>query len=179
MVPCSSCRNSDNMVRKEAVMAQPTSPPGRQNAPGQQNAPSLPSAATANASPNAAGGPLTLPTISMVDVYSWEGDETVIQLKLDRASSQPVTVNYAVAFESPAPSTHTSASADDFESLGRLPLTGTVTFAPGALEHFVFLDIADDTTWEGNEAFKVVFSNPVGAQLDPNRNHASGFIAEN
>ncbi len=111
-------------------MAQPTSPPGRQNAP------SLPPAATANASPNAVGGPLPLPTISMVDIYSREGDEMVVQLKLDRASSQPVTVNYAVAFESPAPSTHTSASADDFENLNTRPLTGTVTFAPGAVEQF-------------------------------------------
>ncbi len=30
-----------------------------------------------------------------------------------------------------------------------------------------------------NEAFKVVFSNPVSAQLDSTRDYASGFIAEN
>ena len=61
----------------------------------------------------------------MVDIYSCESNEMVVQLKLDRASSQPVTVNYAVAFESAAPSTHTSASADDFENLNTRPLTGT------------------------------------------------------
>ena len=81
----------------------------------------------------------------------------VVQLKLDRASSRPVTVNYAVAFESPAPSTHTSASADDFENLNTRPLTGTVTFAPGAVEQFAFVDTADDTTWEGNKA--IIFLN--------------------
>ena len=93
----------------------------------------------------------------MVDIYSWESNEVVIQLKLDRASSRPVTVNYAVAFESPAPCTHTSASADDFENLNTRPLTGTVTFAPGAVEQFAFVDTADDTTWEGNEA--IIFLN--------------------
>ena len=93
----------------------------------------------------------------MVDIYSWESNEMVVQLKLDRASSRPVTVNYAVAFESPAPSTHPSASADDFENPNTRPLTGTVTFAPGAVEQFAFVDTADDTTWEGNEA--IIFLN--------------------
>ncbi len=41
----------------------------------------------------------------MVDIYSWKSNEMVVQLKLDRASSQSITVNYAVAFESPAPCT--------------------------------------------------------------------------
>ncbi len=62
-----------------------------------------------------------------------------------------------MAFKSPAPSTHTSASADDFEKLNTRPLTGTVTFAPGAMEQFVVVDTADDTTSEGNEA--IIFLN--------------------
>lgn len=92
-----------------------------------------------------------------------EGDAATVTLQvpvtLSRATNEPVTVDWATAFDSawgPAAATpgvdYTAAS-------------GSVTFAPGETAETVLVDVAGDLTVESDELLVIRFSDPTGATL--------------
>ena len=69
------------------------------------------------------------------------------------ASASTVTVDWGtVDGTATAGSDYTAAS-------------GSLTFAPGETSKTIDVTIASDAVWEANEAFRIVLSNAVGAQI--------------
>ena len=95
----------------------------------------------------------TLPALSIADAVAAEGETARFRVTLDRASQRTVTVDYR---------THqgTAAAASDFAGK-----SGTLKFAPGAMERFIEVQTLDDTDDEDSEKFTVELSNPAGATL--------------
>ena len=93
-------------------------------------------------------------------------------MRLDRAASQTVTVDYATtdgagrwAGTSPA------RSGADYTAT-----SGTLTFAPGETSKSVSVPILDDAIDEGTEYFLLRFSNPQGAKLESRYRERQGLI---
>ncbi|HYE50843.1 MAG TPA: Calx-beta domain-containing protein [Azospirillaceae bacterium] len=97
-----------------------------------------------------------LPTLAItpaVTVKEGEAGAAVLTVTLDKASTLPVTVDYA-------------ATAGDAEA-GKdfLAASGTVTFLPGETSRTVSVSLLDDKQIEPDEGFTVVLTNPAGATL--------------
>ena len=75
-------------------------------------------------------------------------------VKLDRVSTDPITVDYAT-------SDITAEAGDDYTET-----SGTLTFAPGEQTKHLSIPITDDAIYETTERFSVTLSNPTGATLD-------------
>jgi hypothetical protein len=83
-----------------------------------------------------------------------EGDgQVVITVLLSAASSQTVTVDYATA-------DGTATANEDY-----VPISGTLTFAPGETSKTIVITILENTCCEESETFTVDLLNPVGASL--------------
>jgi hypothetical protein len=96
------------------------------------------------------------PSISVTDVSISEGDTGAkiveITVQLTRASTAPVTVQYATA--------NGTATLGDNDYLAA---NGTVTFDAGETSQRLQFTINGDKGVEANETFVVNFSNPIGA----------------
>ena len=77
----------------------------------------------------------------------------MIPVVLSAATSETVTINYAVT-------TGGTASSADFV----LPV-GTLTFAPGETTKSISLQLIDDGVKESDESVKISLSSPNGATL--------------
>ena len=118
---------------------------------------------------------IALPTIATKRSTAREGvhDAVAFLVRLDRAASHAVTVDWATAdgagrwmgFAPPA-----TAGADYTAS------SGTLTFAAGQTFGTVRVPILDDAIDEGMEHFLVRFSNPQGAVLPERYREAVGLI---
>jgi chitinase len=101
--------------------------------------------------------PAVLPAISIADLSTREGNgehnHFMFSVTLDKASSEPVTVQYK---------TVDGSATDGSDYKGG---TGTVTFAPGITSQTIHVDIAGDTVVEGDETFTVMLSSPVGGTI--------------
>jgi hypothetical protein len=110
-------------------------------------------------------------SISALSAQALEGDtgSTPYQMTvtLDQASFDTQTVDWATEFVSG----QGRASAADF-ALGSA-LSGSVTFAAGETSKTITLNVAGDTTKEGNESFSVRLSNSMG---DATISAASGVL---
>jgi hypothetical protein len=97
------------------------------------------------------------PALSINDVTIVEGNagtrQAVFTVSLLNPSTQTVTVQYATM-------NVTAQAGQDYTAT-----SGTLTFAPGVTSRTIIVTILSDTLIEGNETFKVVLSNPVGAVL--------------
>ena len=82
-------------------------------------------------------------------------------MALSAASSQTVTVNYAVTGGT------ATGGGVDYTLLG----TGTLTFTPGDTSENVSLTIINDTLDEDDETVIVTLSSPVNATLGANTTH--------
>ena len=82
---------------------------------------------------------------------------------LSAPSGLPVTVGYATA-------DGTATAGSDY-----LPASGTLTFAPGVTSQTVPVTIVGDATYEADETFVVVLSQPAGAVLGTSQ--ATGTIS--
>ena len=102
-----------------------------------------------------AQGTSALPMIQVADAEATEGDDTwiVFRVTLDRAASGPVTVSYTTA-------DGTAQARTDY-----LEAYGTLTFAAGETEKTVRVAIINDAVEDSGETFRLVLSNPTGAQL--------------
>ena len=103
-----------------------------------------------------------------------EGTDAAVRfaVRLDRAASQTVTVDYATAdgagrWAGTAPAT---AGADYTAT------SGTLAFAPGQVWKFVEVPVLDDAIDEGTEYFLLRFSNPQGATLAARHRETQGLI---
>ncbi|MGE3659547.1 MAG: Calx-beta domain-containing protein, partial [Mycolicibacterium sp.] len=98
-----------------------------------------------------------LPSISIGDMSVVEGNGAhshfMFVATLSKASTTPVTVNYAT-------SNGTAVAGSDF-----VASAGTLTFAPGVTSQMVHVDIIGDSVVEGNETFTVTLSSPSGATI--------------
>ncbi|WP_197491106.1 Calx-beta domain-containing protein [Planctomyces sp. SH-PL62] len=74
-------------------------------------------------------------------------------VRLDAASSSPVTVEYATA-------SGTALADSDFTAA-----SSTLTFAPGVTTRTVFVRTVNDSQAEANETFTLNLSNPFGASI--------------
>ena len=104
------------------------------------------------------------PPIWVFDAVATEGSDTemLFRVRLQRVSSEPVTVNYATA-------DGTAKAGEDYTAT-----SGTLTFAPGEIEKTVAVSIIDDTVEDSGEKFTLVLSDPIGGALgDP---EATGTI---
>ncbi|MBN9119030.1 MAG: carboxypeptidase regulatory-like domain-containing protein [Planctomycetes bacterium] len=123
-------------------------------------------------------------TLKIADVGLSEGNSGTtafdFAVTLSQASSQTVTVGWATA-----DGTATTADGDYTAA------SGTLTFAPGETAKTVTVQVAGDTTSEGDETFAVNLSNPsnasvtdgqgTGTVLDDDRPEATvwgAFLAE-
>jgi Calx-beta domain len=100
------------------------------------------------------------PRLTIGDGSVVEGDTGTVALllavTLDVPSASPVTVQYAT-------SGITAVQGEDF-----LAASGVLSFAPGQTTRNVTVSVVGDQLFEGNETFRVLLSNPVGALLlDP------------
>ena len=102
-----------------------------------------------------AQGTSALPMIQVADAEANEGDDTwiVFRVTLDRAASGPVTVSYTTT-------DGTAQARTDY-----LEAYGTLTFAAGETEKTVRVAIINDAVEDSGETFRLVLSNPTGAQL--------------
>lgn len=109
------------------------------------------------------------PTIRAGDVQVTEGEggttDATFTVTLSAASSQPVTVDYATA-------DGTAVSGSDY-----LPVSGTLTFAPGVTTQTVAVPIVGDAIPEPTETFRLNLSNPTNATLGSD--HGTGTIVDN
>ena len=101
---------------------------------------------------------LEAPLAKGIEVADAEATETLdaqilFRVTLDRAPSEPVTVNYATA-------DGTAVAGEDYEAT-----SGTLTFAAGETEQTVAVTIIDDAVEDSGETFRLVLSGPAGAEL--------------
>jgi hypothetical protein len=100
----------------------------------------------------------TTPSISIGDTSIVEGNGPAstyarVAVSLAAPSDQPITVAYSTANGS-------AVAGRDF--IGQ---TGVLTFAPGVLQQFIFVEIIGDTVVESDETFQIVLSSPSGAPI--------------
>ncbi|MBI5383646.1 MAG: hypothetical protein HZA90_03065 [Verrucomicrobia bacterium] len=97
------------------------------------------------------------PYVTITDATGLEGDagtvNFVFDVSLSRASTLPVTVNFATANIS-------ASSASDYYATN-----GVLTFAPGVTYGQVVVRVRGDTLGENSETFRVVLSTPTQAAL--------------
>lgn len=96
-----------------------------------------------------------VPTLAIDDVSLAEGDagttDFVFTVTLSAQSATEVTVDYATADD-------TAEEPGDYTAI-----SGQLTFAPGEVTQTVTVEVAGDTTLEGDETFFVDLMNPSGA----------------
>ena len=102
-----------------------------------------------------AQGTTALPMIQVADAEANEGDDTwiVFRVTLDGPASGPVTVSYTTT-------DGTAQARTDY-----LETYGTLTFAAGETEKTVRVAVINDAVDDSGETFRLVLSNPTGAQL--------------
>ncbi|MFT7588202.1 MAG: beta-glucanase (GH16 family) [Limisphaerales bacterium] len=104
-------------------------------------------------------GPSVLPKMSISDVTFFEGDEGEgsfdFKVTLTAASEETVSASYTLQGDD-------AEAGSDFSSV----TIGTVSFAPSETSVTLSIEIIRDTLREGDETFKVLLSNPVGAVLE-------------
>jgi endoglucanase len=109
------------------------------------------------------------PTIAVGDVTVTEGNagtsSALFTVRLSAASTQPVTVAYTTA-------DGTALANSDY-----LPVSGTLTFAPGVTALTITVPILGDVLPEATEMFRVVLSQPTNATLAVGQ--ATGTILDN
>ena len=96
-----------------------------------------------------------LATLSVADARGDEGPGASVEftVRLGRAASRPVTVQYATSDGS-------ATAGDDY-----VAARGTLTFAPGVTAQPIAVSINDDAHDEGEETFTLTLSDASGARL--------------
>jgi Calx-beta domain-containing protein len=100
--------------------------------------------------------PLLPPSISITDVAVTDGNgstNAVFAVTLSQAASQTVSVKFASV-------SGTAASGVDFQ-----PVSGMLTFSPGATSQNISVPIVGDSLSEPNETFTIDLSEPVNATI--------------
>ena len=106
------------------------------------------------------------PALSVADARVREGPDAALAfaVRLDRAASGAVTVDYATA-------DGTATAGEDYTAT-----SGTLTFAAGEREKTVSVTVLDDAHDEGEETFDLTLSNASGAYIAANAATATGTI---
>ena len=93
--------------------------------------------------------------VSAVDASTKEERDAVLSfpVRLNASAGAPVTVRYATA-------DGTARAGEDY-----VKSSGTLTFAPGEVEHHVDVEVLDDLRNEGDEWLSLTLSDPNGASL--------------
>ena len=117
--------------------------------------------AEASATPNAR----TLPAVSVSDAAANEGDRLAFSVTLDRASDQPVVVDWTTR-------NGTAAAGTDYTAG-----SGKVVFAPNETERTVHIATLEDNADDDGETMTLALSNPNGAALGDAT--ATGTIRDN
>ncbi len=100
------------------------------------------------------GGPApTLPDLAVSDVLIEEGQTARFMVTLSKPATSTISVRYHTA-------SWTANTGMDFADA-----QGTLTFAAGETSKVISVTTVDDSLVEGDEAFKLVLSQPVGAVL--------------
>jgi Ca2+-binding RTX toxin-like protein len=98
--------------------------------------------------------------ITIGDVTQVEGaggtTNFVFTVLLEASTAEPITVDFTTIQD-------TARNGEDF-----LPISGTVTFAPGDLAQTITVAVNGDTTPESSEQFFVQLSNPINGLLVDN-----------
>ncbi len=101
--------------------------------------------------------PVLPPSLTIADLAGAEGDSGsghfMFTVSLDKASADPVTVQYATV-------DGTAVAGLDYTAAA-----GTLTFAPGVTTQLAHVDILADIAVEADETFTVALSNPIGATI--------------
>ena len=122
----------------------------------------------------AGGRPAPVPAIDTKRGIAREGadDAVVFTVRLDRAASGTVRVDYATADGAGSwASTAPARAGADYTAT-----SGTLTFAAGETSKSVSVPILDDAIDEGTEYFLLRFSNPRGATLAAGERETQGLI---
>ena len=122
----------------------------------------------------AGGRPAPVPAIDTKRGIAREGadDAVVFTVRLDRAASETVSVDYATADGAGTwASTAPARAGADYTAT-----SGTLTFAAGETSKLVSVPILDDAIDEGTEYFLLRFSNPQGATLAAGERETQGLI---
>ncbi len=120
------------------------------------------------------GRPPPLAAVETKRAIAREGSDAavVFTVRLDRAASQAVTVDYATADGAGVwASTAPAAAGADYTAT-----SGTLTFAAGETSKSVSVPLIDDAIDEGTEYFLLRFSNPQGATLAAGERETQGLI---
>ena len=122
----------------------------------------------------AGGRPAPLAALETDRAIAREGSDAavVFTVRLDRAASGSVTVDYATADGAGRwASTPPAAAGADYTAT-----SGTLTFAAGETSKTVSVPLIDDAIDEGTEYFLLRFSNPQGAVLAAGERETQGLI---
>ena len=117
---------------------------------------------------------VSLPAIVTKRSIAREGSDAaaVFTVRLSRAASHPVTVDYATADGTRAwAGTAPARAGADYTAV-----SGTLAFAAGERFKSVRVPILDDAIDEGTEYFLLRFSNPDGAKLESRYRETQGLI---
>ena len=106
------------------------------------------------------------PALSAADAAASEDADLVFEITLNPASSQEVTVDYAITADTAQAADYTGATS------------GTVTFAPGETSQDVTLNLVDDTTDEPEETVTLTLSGLTGTASIADGT-ATGTITDN
>ncbi len=106
------------------------------------------------------------PELTVADASASEDANLVFELTLNPASSQEVTVNYAITAD--------TAQAADYTGT----TSGSVTFAPGDTTKDVTLELVDDALDEPDETVTLTLSGPTGTASIADAT-ATGTITDN
>jgi|GEM_PF-2314737 len=113
-----------------------------------------------------------IPTISIEDAETQEGNDSNSNLVFDVSLSQPVNEQVFVGF-----STSNGTAIDEEDYLGIEEIDeGFVTFAPEQTSQTISVQIVGDTVVEADETFLVNLSNPSGAIFGEGGSTATGTI---
>ncbi|MFN8073364.1 MAG: cellulase family glycosylhydrolase [Mycobacterium sp.] len=144
-----------NVAYNGAVAAGQSTSFGYQATPGAVG--SAPTNIKVNGVAVGASTPPTPPSLSIADLSVNEGNgehaHFMFTVTMDKASTAPVTVNFAT-------SDGTATAGTDY-----VAGSGALTFAPGVTAQTIHVDIIGDTVVEPDETFRVNLSGPSGATL--------------
>lgn len=116
----------------------------------------------------------SLPVLSIEGSRAEEGDYIPFTLRLSKAASDAVTVDYSTL-------SGTATAGIDIVNYSSSPFTGKVTFLPGETVKTVFIYAASESEDELDESFFMRLANPSGATFGGGNRTltATGWVLDN
>ena len=126
---------------------------------------------------SAAAQTSSLPTLQVITLAAaLEGDSVNFRVWRSSETSQPVTVQYATSRFCPQPNYCPTGRTNATSGTDFTATSGTLTFGANEIAKTVSVPTTEDSSYEFNETFTLVLSNPTNATLHAASTRATGRI---